>query len=125
MMEHTVKAFDEDITRLRGLIAESRARIAMQDFTRGERLLADTKKVCEAQIAFWHGARKPKPPFGRYLFLLNAVDEGYGGLEHRASTALIAKRRDLPQWLQAAAAAYPEVKAPNAREPNPRPADDS
>ncbi|WP_434558364.1 hypothetical protein J3P95_19390 [Pseudomonas sp. Z5-35] len=35
------------------------------------------------------------------------------------------KRRDLPQWLQAAAAAYPEVKAPNAREPNPRPADDS
>jgi predicted metalloprotease with PDZ domain len=29
--------------------------------------------------------------------MLNAVDEGYGGLEHRASTALIARRRDLPQ----------------------------
>jgi predicted metalloprotease with PDZ domain len=28
--------------------------------------------------------------------MLNAVDEGYGGLEHRASTALIASRRDLP-----------------------------
>jgi predicted metalloprotease with PDZ domain len=26
----------------------------------------------------------------RYLFMLNAVDDGYGGLEHRASTALIA-----------------------------------
>jgi predicted metalloprotease with PDZ domain len=63
----------------------------------GERLLADSKKVCEQQIAFWHGARKPRPPFGRYVFLLNAVDEGYGGLEHRASTALIARRRDLPQ----------------------------
>jgi predicted metalloprotease with PDZ domain len=62
-----------------------------------ERLLAETKKVCEAQIAFWHGARKPKAPFERYVFLLNAVDEGYGGLEHRASTALIARRRDLPQ----------------------------
>jgi predicted metalloprotease with PDZ domain len=29
--------------------------------------------------------------------MLNAVDDGYGGLEHRASTALIAARRDLPQ----------------------------
>jgi predicted metalloprotease with PDZ domain len=63
----------------------------------GERLLADAKKICEAQIGFWHGTKKPKPPFERYVFLLNAVDEGYGGLEHRASTALIARRRDLPQ----------------------------
>ncbi len=67
----------------------------------GERLIDDTKKICEAQIAFWHGSKKPKPPpkppFERYVFMLNAVDDGYGGLEHRASTALIAKRRDLPQ----------------------------
>jgi len=63
----------------------------------GERLLADAKKICEAQIAFWHGPKKPKPPFDRYVFLLNAVDEGHGGLEHRASTALISRRRDLPQ----------------------------
>ncbi len=63
----------------------------------GERLIADAKKICETQIAFWHGAKKPKPPFERYVFMLNAVDDGYGGLEHRASTALIAKRRDLPQ----------------------------
>ena len=57
----------------------------------GERLLADTRRICEAQIAFWHGTRKPKPPFDRYVFMLNAVDDGYGGLEHRASTALIAR----------------------------------
>ena len=63
----------------------------------GDRLLADTRQICEAQIAFWHGTRKPRPPFQRYLFLLNAVDDGYGGLEHRASTALISRRRDLPQ----------------------------
>ncbi len=61
----------------------------------GERLLADTRRICEAQIAFWHGGKKP--PFKRYVFLLNAVDDGYGGLEHRASTALIANRRDLPR----------------------------
>jgi predicted metalloprotease with PDZ domain len=63
----------------------------------GERLISDAKKICEAQIAFWHGGKKPRPPFDRYVFMLNAVDDGYGGLEHRASTALIAKRRDLPQ----------------------------
>lgn len=67
---------------------------ALPDFD-GERLLADARRICEAEIAFWHPNRVP--PFGRYVFMLNAVDEGYGGLEHRASTALIAARRDLPQ----------------------------
>jgi predicted metalloprotease with PDZ domain len=61
----------------------------------GERLLADTQKICEAEIAFWHGSRKP--PFKSYLFMLNAVDDGYGGLEHRNSTALICTRKDLPR----------------------------
>lgn len=61
----------------------------------GARLLADTRTICEAQIAFWHGRKKP--PFKRYVFMLNAVEDGYGGLEHRASTALIAARRDLPR----------------------------
>ncbi len=61
----------------------------------GERLLADARRICEAQILFWHGAGRP--PFQRYVFLLNAVEDGYGGLEHRASTALIANRRDLPR----------------------------
>ncbi|HET7791878.1 MAG TPA: PDZ domain-containing protein [Rhizobacter sp.] len=67
---------------------------ALPDFD-GERLLADTRRICEAEIAFWHG--KKKSFFKRYVFMLNAVDDGYGGLEHRASTALIASRRDLPQ----------------------------
>ena len=61
----------------------------------GKRLLADTRKICEAAIAFWHG--KGKPPFKNYLFMLNAVHDGYGGLEHRNSTALICARADLPR----------------------------
>jgi predicted metalloprotease with PDZ domain len=69
----------------------------------GDRLLADTRRICETQIAFWHGKRKARPPFQRYVFMLNAVDDGYGGLEHRASTALIAARRDLPRRGQSAA----------------------
>ena len=61
----------------------------------GARLLADTKKICEAHIRFWHGSKKP--PYKNYLFMLNAVDDGYGGLEHRNSTALICNRKDLPR----------------------------
>jgi len=63
----------------------------------GDRLLADAQRICSAHIAVWHGDDGSAPPFGHYLFLLNAVDDGYGGLEHRASTALIAARRDLPR----------------------------
>ena len=61
----------------------------------GAKLLADTQKICEAEIRFWHGSKKP--PFKNYLFMLNAVDDGYGGLEHRNSTALICNRKDLPR----------------------------
>jgi predicted metalloprotease with PDZ domain len=61
----------------------------------GTRLLADAQKICEEAIRFWHGKRKP--PHKSYLFMLNTVDDGYGGLEHRNSTALIASRRDLPR----------------------------
>ena len=61
----------------------------------GARLMADTQKICETEIRFWHGNQKP--PFKNYLFMLNAVDEAYGGLEHRNSTALICKRQDLPR----------------------------
>lgn len=71
----------------------------------GEKLIADTKAICETEMRFWHGSKvsgagkrgSPKPPIDRYLFMLNAVDDGYGGLEHRHSTALICTRRDLPQ----------------------------
>lgn len=71
---------------------------ALPDFD-GARLLADTQRICETEIKFWHG--KKKPPHQRYVFMLNAVEDGYGGLEHRDSTALIAARRDLPQMNQA------------------------
>ena len=66
----------------------------------GDRLLADTQKICETEIRFWHGQGPQagrKAPHKNYLFMLNAVDDGYGGLEHRNSTALICGRRDLPR----------------------------
>jgi predicted metalloprotease with PDZ domain len=63
----------------------------------GERLLADAQAICQTHIAFWHGRATREAPFKDYLFLLNAVDDGYGGLEHRNSTALICQRKDLPR----------------------------
>ena len=67
----------------------------------GVRLLADAQRICAQHIDFWHaaspGVAQTAPPLQRYVFLLNAVADGYGGLEHRASTALIAARRDLPR----------------------------
>lgn len=63
----------------------------------GNKLLADTKAICEEEIRFWHGSQKKAIPFKNYVFMLNAVGDGYGGLEHRNSTALISTRKDLPK----------------------------
>lgn len=68
---------------------------ALPDFD-AERLLTDAKRICEAQIDFWHG-RDAAPPFTRYVFLHNLLEDGSGGLEHRASTALLSPRREMPQ----------------------------
>jgi predicted metalloprotease with PDZ domain len=59
------------------------------------RLTADLKKVCEAQIRLFE-PKSRRAPMDRYVFMTLAVGDGYGGLEHRASTALICARADLP-----------------------------
>jgi predicted metalloprotease with PDZ domain len=59
------------------------------------RLASDLKKVCEAQIALFEPKTR-RAPMDRYVFMTLAVGDGYGGLEHRASTALICSRNDLP-----------------------------
>ncbi len=57
-----------------------------------ERLTADLTRICEYQIRFFG----EPAPVERYLFLVMVVDAGYGGLEHRASTALMITRENLP-----------------------------
>ena len=63
----------------------------------GARLLKDAQAICETICSFWHGNKRSQIPFKRYVFMLNAVGDGYGGLEHHNSTALICKRGDLPR----------------------------
>ena len=60
------------------------------------RLCADLKRICEWQIKLFE-PESAAAPMREYWFLVMAVGDGYGGLEHRNSTALIASRRDLPR----------------------------
>lgn len=64
-----------------------------------ERIAADTQKICAAQIELFEPQSR-RAPFldsaDRYVFMTMVTGDGYGGLEHRASTALMASRGDLP-----------------------------
>lgn len=57
-----------------------------------ERIARDLKRICEYQIRLFG----EPAPFSRYVFITWVVGDGYGGLEHRASTSLICSRDDLP-----------------------------
>jgi predicted metalloprotease with PDZ domain len=57
------------------------------------RLAADLKTICEHHIRFFG----EPAPMDYYQFQVMVVGEGYGGLEHRASTSLIASRASLPK----------------------------
>lgn len=60
------------------------------------RLADDLKAICSATIDLFE-PKSHKAPFKNYLFLVNAVLNGYGGLEHRNSTALLCRRDQIPQ----------------------------
>ena len=58
-----------------------------------ERLTADLATICACHLDLFGG----ELPMERYEFLVTALAEGYGGLEHRDSTALVCRRDDLPR----------------------------
>jgi len=57
------------------------------------RLVNDVQKICEVHLDFF----QEPPLFETYLFLLHVRKEGYGGLEHRSSTALQIHREAFPR----------------------------
>lgn len=57
-----------------------------------ERLLHDLQRICETELAMFGSPY----PFQEYLFQVTVVENGYGGLEHTNSTALICAREHLP-----------------------------
>ena len=75
-----------------------------------ERLAKDLAAVCAEHIRMFHGA--DAPPMKRYLFLTTVLGDGYGGLEHKDSTALICKRDDLPKPAKPSAQATSKAAEP-------------
>ena len=57
-----------------------------------DRLCNDLKIICETHVSLFGEL----PEMERYVFLVMVVGNGYGGLEHRASTSLLCSRNDLP-----------------------------
>ncbi len=58
------------------------------------RLAEDLTRICEHHTRFFGDTT---PPVDQYLFQTLVVGDGYGGLEHRDSCALICSRNDLPR----------------------------
>jgi predicted metalloprotease with PDZ domain len=56
------------------------------------RVVDDLRQICAAEHAFFGDDLR----LDRYLFLTAVTTQGYGGLEHRHSTALVCARGDLP-----------------------------
>lgn len=64
-----------------------------------KRIARDTQRICEAQIELFEPDTKQAPfldSANKYVFMTLITKDGYGGLEHRASTALVTSRKDLP-----------------------------
>jgi predicted metalloprotease with PDZ domain len=57
------------------------------------RLAADLRRICHAQRELFG----QQPKLRHYLFLTQVTANGYGGLEHRESTALVCARDALPR----------------------------
>lgn len=64
--------------------------LAGRHFAASAQLAEDLQAICEYQIDLWGEA-----PFDRYTFLTMVAGEGFGGLEHSNSTALLCSRHCL------------------------------
>jgi predicted metalloprotease with PDZ domain len=61
-----------------------------------KRLTQDLQAICTSTINLFE-PRTKRAPFASYLFLVNTMLNGYGGLEHRNSTVLVSRRDQIPQ----------------------------
>ena len=93
LIDHPVEMSEYSDTHFDASEVPHRLVIAGFHHTEKKRIAKDLKHLCEAHINLF-GA---PPPFKNYLFLGLAVGNGYGGLEHRASSSLVFCRDDLPK----------------------------
>ncbi|MDA9556582.1 PDZ domain-containing protein [Vibrio sp.] len=70
--------------------------LAGKHYADRERLKRDLTKLCQHHIRLFNQPNDTSLPFKEYWFLTNVVPSGFGGLEHKNSTALICSTFDLP-----------------------------
>ena len=97
LIDHPVEIGHFDVVRFEAGAVPHAVAITGRYRADGERLAHDLARLCQAQVDLFGGAPGSRAPVDAYLFQLLLADEGYGGLEHRASTSLVAKRDGLPQ----------------------------
>jgi predicted metalloprotease with PDZ domain len=92
LIDHPVEmgCFNEFSFHVRGVT--HRFAITGRHRVDGDRLCEDVSRICEQHVRLFG-----ELPLQRYLFLVTAVGDGYGGLEHRDCASLICKRDDLPR----------------------------
>jgi predicted metalloprotease with PDZ domain len=61
-----------------------------------DRVIKDITKLCQHHIDLFEKDTGGKPPFDEYWFLTNILQNGFGGLEHKNSTALLCSTFDFP-----------------------------
>jgi len=96
LIDHPVEMGRFDLAQFEA--GGARHDIAVTGRHRGDlpRLARDVQRICQAQIDFFGGKPAARAPVDHYVFQLLVLGEGYGGLEHRASTSLVSKRDALP-----------------------------
>jgi predicted metalloprotease with PDZ domain len=92
LIDHPVEMGTFELTTFKAAGVQHDIAITGRHRTDMRRLAKDLKTLCETQIRFFG----EPAPMDRYVFLITAIGNGYGGLEHRASTALLCARNDLP-----------------------------
>ena len=95
LVDHPIEFGTFDVLRFNAGGSAHTIAIAGKHDTDGSRLVRDLERICATQARLFE-PRSGRAPFEQYLFLINAVGDGYGGLEHRSSTALLTPREALP-----------------------------
>lgn len=92
LIDHPVELADFTLATFEACGVPHDVVLSGKHFADMDRLCRDLKKICELHINFFG----QPAPMDRYVFMTLVVGDGYGGLEHRASTSLICNRGDLP-----------------------------
>ncbi len=92
LIDHPFECGDHTVFKFNACGTAHEVVIHGQHDTNTSRLSKDLQAICFEQIAMFGGTA----PFDRYLFMTTVTGDGYGGLEHRSSTALLASRQSMP-----------------------------